>query len=117
MTRLPSTGQKNFIESLLRDRDTTGTAYENWTPDWAKDGATFDAASAVITYLKTLPYKQSAKAEPGFYVRGDEAFKVVENKAKTGTYANRWTGRGWEYAPGVGRTLADLVPMTAEQAG
>lgn len=116
-TRYParpaSPGQRKFIADLLRDRDTAGTVYEGWTPDWNDM-----YASDVISDLKGLPYKATHRqqAEPGYYVRGDEAFKVQQNKAKTSTYALSWTGSSWEYAPGVGRTLADLTPMTAEDA-
>ena len=65
----------------------------------------------------------SEQAGVGFYVRGSEVFRVVENKAKTATYAKRLRVYGskltWEYAPGVGRDLAaeGLTPMTGEQAG
>jgi len=66
-------------------------------------------------------------AEVGFYVKDGEAFRVVANKAGTSTYAKRftvtrdWDGSArasWEYAPGVGRSLAaeGLVPMTAADA-
>lgn len=114
MTRPATTGQRDFVAALLRDRDVTGTPYEGWTPDW--DRANFETASAVITYLKTLPYKARKQAEPGFYVLGDQAFKVQMNKAKTGSYALMWGGSSWDYAPGSARFLADLVPMTAQQA-
>lgn len=109
-----SDGQKSFITSLLADRDTTGTAYEGWTPDWSR--ATFSLTSTVIDTLKTLPYKARKQAEPGFYVLGDKAFKVQSNKAGTGTYALVWAGSSWEYDRGAARHLADLVPMTAEDA-
>lgn len=62
-------------------------------------------------------------AGPGYYVRGAETFRVVENKAKTATYAKRLRVYGerltWEYAPGVGRDLLaeGLTPMTSEEAG
>ena len=98
--------------------------YDGWTPDWSK--ATTKSAGAVIDYLFTLPRKAvdaADQAAPGYYVRGDEAFKVVTNKAGTNTYAKVFTpheGRRptWEYAPGVGKSLArdGLVPMTAEDA-
>lgn len=62
-------------------------------------------------------------AAEGYYVRGDEAFRVVTNKSGTHTYAKRLRVYGdrmvWEYAPGTGRDLAaeGLTPMTAEEAG
>jgi len=115
MTRRPATpAQRSFIEALMRDRDLTGTAYEGHVPDWSR--AEFHNASQMITYLKTLPCRPAAQAEPGYYVKGSEAFKVQANKAGTSTYALQWSGSSWEYAPGMGRHLADMVPMTAEDA-
>ena len=113
--RMSTPAQRSFIESMLAERVLTGTNYEGWNPDW--DNATFDAASAVIRYLKTLPRKATPKAEPGFYVtEGGNAVKVQANKAGTGTYALAWSGTSWDYAPGVARTLAGLTPMTGEEA-
>jgi len=54
---LATPGQRSFVESLLRDRDVTGTMYDGWTPDWTR--ATKSAASSVIDFLKTLPFKAS----------------------------------------------------------
>lgn len=51
----PTAKQRSFIESLLSERDVTGTPYENWTPDWDSDGCTKAAASVVIDYLLKLP--------------------------------------------------------------
>jgi hypothetical protein len=114
-TRPVTPGQRAFIESLLRDRETAGTAYEGWTPDW--DKATAAQASMVIEYLKSLPYKAGEQPKPGFYVMADgTAVKVQQNKAKTGAYGLVWSGSSWDYAPGVGRTVVGLTPMTAEQA-
>lgn len=45
--------QRSFVEKLLAEKDTAGTAYEGWTPDW--DRATTRSASQVIDYLLTLP--------------------------------------------------------------
>jgi hypothetical protein len=117
MTHYPATpGQQSFIASLLRDRDTTGTVYEGWAPDWSR--ATKASASTVIEALKALPYAQKrAQAEPGFYVAADgTAVKVQSNKAKTGTYGLVWSGSSWDYAPGVAQHFAGMAPMTGEQA-
>lgn len=88
-------------------------------------------ASAVIDALFKVPSGSADKpqaAKPGYYVRGAEDARevlvVVENRAKTGTYAKRLeistgglkTTARWEYAPGVGRTLAGLEPLTVEEA-
>lgn len=75
------------------------------------------------TAAAPVPARRSGMADEGYYVRGDEAFRVVANKAGTATYAKalRVTAARmwWEYAPGVGRDLAaeGLVPMTAAEAG
>lgn len=69
------------------------------------------------------PQAPTGDAAEGYYVRGDEAFRVVTNKSGTHTYAKRLRVYGdrmvWEYAPGTGRDLAaeGLTPMTAEEAG
>lgn len=82
-------------------------------------------ASTLIDQLFAAPYKlteNTAKAEAGYYVRAGVVYVVVANKAGTGTYAKRLVvrhGRGsWEYAAGVGRSLAaaGLVPLTVEEA-
>lgn len=54
--------QQEFITRLLGERDTTGTAYEGWTPNWNR--STSKAASLVITYLLTLPKKQAPADTP-----------------------------------------------------
>lgn len=53
--RPASSKQQKFINDLLAERQTAGTAYEGWTPDWTR--ATDAAARTVITYLLTLPRK------------------------------------------------------------
>lgn len=53
--------QKAFIEKLLAERDTTGTAYEGWAPEWYR--ATSPMASSVIDFLLTLPVKGNVKVE------------------------------------------------------
>lgn len=45
--------QRVLIEKLLAEKDLTGTAYENWTPEWNK--ATTKGASTAINFLLTLP--------------------------------------------------------------
>ena len=111
LTRLVS--ERVVDPALAADLDAARTAY--------RTGAfTTTQASSLIERLFAARRKDAdtpaANAEPGFYMRGDLAIKVQANKAKTGTYALTWTGHSWEYAPGVGRTLAGLTPMTAQQA-
>lgn len=111
LTRL--VGERVVDPALAADLDAARTAYRT-------GGFTTAAASSLIERLFAARRKDAdapaANAQPGFYMRGDQAIKVQANKAKTGTYALTWTGSNWEYAPGVGRTLAGLTPMTAEQA-
>ena len=112
--------QHAFLKTLLAERVLTEaltTRVEAARTLAVRGMLSKQAASDLIGDLKVLPYREGrAAAEPGFYVQGERAFKVQANKAGTSTYALEWTGSSWEYAPGVGRTLADLTPMTAEQA-
>lgn len=87
------------------------------------------SASRVLDSLFPLPAKEGApaKAQPGYYTTAQgEVFVVVTNKAKTSTYAKRLVFTeaangsmrpSWEYAPGLGRTLAGTEPLTADAAG
>ena len=117
----PSTsGQHAFIKSLVADRVLTPGA--SAAVDQARAAAvagrfSAKAASSLIDLLKTMPYgTPKAQAEPGYYVSGDTAIKVQQNKAKTGTYALVWSGSSWDYAPGVAAHLTGMTPMTGEQA-
>jgi hypothetical protein len=124
MTTMVTPRQIAFLKRLTDERDTTQVeSLLNVTRRQAVDGTlTARTASQLIDRLLALPRKQDneqdapAEAEPGFYVRGDDAFKVQKNKAGTHTYALVWSGSSWDYSPGTGRSLAGLTPMTAEQA-
>jgi hypothetical protein len=71
----------------------------------------------VLEILRAAPRGASAQAEPGFYVLADgTGVKVRANRAGTGTYALVWGGTSWDYAPGLGRRLAGMEPMSAEHA-
>lgn len=77
--------QRDFIERLLGEKDTTGTAYEGWTPDWSR--ATSRTASTVIDFLLTLPKRTApaapaaAEVTPGVYViHGDEYVRVYHGQ-------------------------------------
>lgn len=125
--------QVSYARSLVQSRDvlpglSAAEALEWFDSTLREHGMTKGSCSRLIDRAKASRVRQHStpvggpapaerqEAAPGFYVRGDEAFKVQRNKAGTHTYAKRWDGHGWEYAPGVGTTLADLTPMTAEQA-
>jgi hypothetical protein len=84
------------------------------------------------------PAEPGTLAAPGYYVTSGEesdgeepptVYVVVENKAKTATYAKRLVvtpgvpgvsraSAKWEYAPGVGKDLArdGLAPLTVQEA-
>lgn len=123
-TRPASDKTLAFIARLLTERQVPAASRE-WIeahPDMSQRHA-----SATIDHLRSLPFAQTdtAKATPGYYVTEAGAYVVVvENKAKTSTYAKRLvldesgerTTARWEYAPGVGRTLAGMEPMTVAQA-
>lgn len=138
MTHRPATdNQIAYLKSMIEERDLSLV----WTTDHDRDSKEFhstaarssvEAARAIwrsegylpeavfkvaLDYLKAAPRKAQPKAEPGYYVTADgTAVKVQSNKAGTGTYALVWSGSSWDYAPGLGRTLAGMVPMTAEDA-
>lgn len=95
-----------------------------------------DLISVLIAARNAKPKPERKNAAPGYYVRqvpGDEAtdgepkdefLVVVENRAKTNTYAKRLsvtkengrTKARWEYVPGLGFKVADLTPMSLAQA-
>lgn len=115
--RYASDKQIAFILRLLGEKVVDADAGIDESLD--SGNLTSHRASQIIGYLLACPSKPStvsAEAAPGFYVRGDAAYKVQSNKAKTHTYALVWSGSSWDYQPGAGRSLAGLVPMTAEQA-
>lgn len=78
---IPATDkQQAFITKLLADRDTTGTAYDGWTPDWSR--ATKTTASQVINVLLALP-KRTEQAAPEleitagvYWIHGDHLVRV-----------------------------------------
>lgn len=111
--------QQDYIDKLLAARvvpDEVRAAIEANRAIYSKA-----RAHAVIDRLKAMPFKQtSAQAEPGYYVQGDQVFVVVWNKQRTRTYAKKLvvTSRSarWQYAPGNVATLAELTPLTVDEA-
>ena len=117
--------QMEFIRNLGRDRE-IGMDVEDFNvmlSVWIEAGlCTKGFISSQIEEYKSKPYRPTVGAEPGYYVSPDDDkfYVVVQNKAKTNTYAkvltkvgNKWT---WEYAPGMGRKLASMTPMIIDVA-
>lgn len=124
--------QVALINRLAAEKDLSGLTADQQA--WLADNAlhaivTKRTASRIIDSLFACPRKPQAateKAAPGYYTQGAEVFVVVENKAKTSTYAKRLefteAANGsmrptWVYAPGLGKSLAGVEPLTAEAAG
>lgn len=125
--------QISLIQRLLGEKMYDG---QTLLAEIADGTLTKRTASFHIDMLFASPRKplaDSEKAKPGYYVRteqdgqdpdgGRAVYVVVENKAKTNTYAKRLeiSGAGrasWVYAPGVGRSLAaeGLEPLTVDEA-
>jgi|GEM_PF-5373008 len=79
VTGRPATDkQQVLINKLLGEKETTGTAYEGWVPNWS--AATTKTASVVIDYLLTLPHKTepvtTAEHEAGVYTDGTNFIRV-----------------------------------------
>jgi hypothetical protein len=120
--------QLAFLERLATERVLDAEAQVLFD---ARADMTARNASRFIDRLMAAPRVAAAPAQAateGYYVRGEEVFVVVPNKAGTATYAKRLEAhvtesgarRGrWVYAPGAGRNLAaeGLTPLTVEEAG
>lgn len=125
-TRPVSEKQIAFVTRLLAEKDTTGTAYEGWTPDWSK--ATTATTSVVITFLMSLPRAAVSAAAPaaatpeGVHVFEGVTYKVVQAKNGSGNlYAKALqqdTEGDWHfnYAAGAIRRLSSETLMTSEDA-
>lgn len=117
--------QMTFIKRLTEEREismdripATVEALERGRQQYRDGVFTKERATRLIEDLKCAPYRDrpaTQRVEPGYYVRGQQAYKVQQNKAKTGVYALAWMGQSWEYAPGLTRDLVGMEPMTAEQ--
>lgn len=122
LDRLPITDrERDRIKSIIadiRDGEEVGKSEAS------------DLIGTLIAARDAKPRPEKKNAAPGYYVRnstdGEQEFLVViENRAKTNTYAKRLTvtrgadGRKkarWEYAKGLGFKVADMSPMTLAQA-
>lgn len=70
---------------------------------------------------EVTPHADQPDAKPGYYITDSkDLYCVVENKAKTHTYAKKLiiqANRGkWVYAPGAAKVLANSSPLTVEEA-
>ena len=118
-TNTATEAQAKFLSRLIEERagNAAAEAIATTARDaWRVGALSKKAASDFIEALLSIPANPTPEAEPGFYTRDGEAFKVQMNKASTHTYALVWSGTSWKYQPGAGRSLAGLVPMTAEEA-
>jgi hypothetical protein len=86
-----------------------------------------DLISTLIAARDAKPKPERKNAAPGYYVRhtANEFVVVIENRAKTNTYAKRLevsknaagrTTARWKYVAGLGFAVADLTPMTLQEA-
>jgi hypothetical protein len=127
-TRGASEKQVAFVQKLIGER-LTATLPEQMLESLADlqsgEEITGGQASALIDALMAAPRKPKAEAKPGYYTLAGDVFVVVQNKAKTHTYAKQMVihltaddkKRGsWEYKPGLGAQLAKSVPLTVQEA-
>lgn len=144
-TRPASDKQTALIARLAREKDIRHLDHEDrlliaLADDPGEgDGIQMREASRLIDLLFACPREAadlSTMAAPGYYVTSGEesdgevpptVYVVVENRAKTATYAKRLEvtrnegGRNtarWEYAPGAGKNLAaeGLHPLGVKEA-
>lgn len=122
--------QVNLIDRMVNERQMDNFPYRDRVQQVVArqaHGFSIEEASAIIDGMFKLPKINYAAAAPGYYVKNGNVYVVVENKAKTATYAKKMVvltnakgakvGR-WEYAPGVGRNIAaeGLAPLTVTEA-
>jgi hypothetical protein len=87
------------------------------------DPLTRTDASELIARALTCPKKTVPTVELGYYLYEGDVFTVVENQAKTGTYAKRLRIEGgdkprakWKYEPGMMNALAGAPRLTVAEA-
>lgn len=134
MDRYATPKQVALIDRLAAERDPASCSdeFKQRVGDIVNrkaHGLSIREASGIIQSLFTLPKRAglTAPAAPGYYVKDNHVFVVVENKAGTSTYAKELviyktannSKRGkWAYRPGVGMDIAamGLVPLTLDEA-
>lgn len=115
--------QIDYLQALMKDRDSDIAAsdVDDIVAAWKEaEVLTKGFTSEKIEEYKALPHRDRKSAETGYYTLGGAFYVVVANKAGTGTYAKKLVqdaGRWhWAYEKGTVRFLADLKPMTVEDA-
>lgn len=118
-----TTKQRTYITALLCERDTSGTGYENWTPDW--DQSTPAMASAVISVLTALPRRKPTDREvipapePGMY-HGHEAgtvYRVYYGQQAERNLVKQLTDDGYVYRGSAAKWAGMIGPrMTQDEA-
>jgi hypothetical protein len=76
-----------------------------------------------IEEYTSLPKREVAAvkaAEPGYYTLDGDFYVVVKTKDGARTYAKKLVSEGrthkWEYAPGMGRRMASMTPLSLDEA-
>lgn len=121
----PTEKQLSYLNSLAEQRD-IGMSLAEFT---AMVGALTEADACTrgwvsdrIEEYKNCPKREVAvaSAEPGYYSFEGEFFVVVTTKDGSRTYAKQLVSEGrthkWEYAPGMGRKMASMTPLSVEEA-
>lgn len=132
-SKLATEKQLNFAHSLVAERSTDAINNETLMDILGGKTVTMDEISKLINELLAAPKKAAHvpaagnHAVPGYYVTdAGTIYVVVENKAKTRTYAKMLTIRvdytgttraSWDYAPGAAAALSKSSPLTVEEAG
>jgi hypothetical protein len=125
--RMMSNGQRDLLAKLTvegHENITMERATAVWTGMQGK--VTFDAAKkmidrAIAANRKRPAKKVTGKLGDGFYMRGEEVFKVQVPATGGNLYAKRLVieegvGSEWVYEPGLYNTIQDAQPLTAERA-
>lgn len=118
--------QLDYLRGLMRSHD---IGMEPEDADlmfslWADSGAlTKGFVSDRINEYRACPKRERKQAGPGYYVLDEAMYVVVENRAKTRTYAKKLvkTPMGawmWDFdaAKGVATRLAGASPLTEAEA-
>lgn len=112
-----------FLRSLGHEREIGMTVedFDVMIDIWIEAGiCTVGFVSEQIEDYKSKPKRPVKETEPGYYVKDNQYYVVVMNKAGTRTYAKRLIPNGhrwsWEYEAGAVRTLGHLTPLSVEEA-